>query len=112
MWFLDSFSLGNSAYNIPFAVHLAGQLNATALTRALSEIVRRHETLRTTFPLENGLPVQKIAPDTVFDLPVSDISATPGEHGKAEALRLAKAESCQPFNLSGRPSVPGKTAEA
>src|SRR5262249_30181784 len=49
LWFLDRLEPGNPAYNLGIVVRLSGVLDADALTRALSEVVRRHEALRTVF---------------------------------------------------------------
>src|SRR5258705_109818 len=43
LWFLDQFEPGSSAYNMPFALRLTGQLEVAALERTLSEVCRRHE---------------------------------------------------------------------
>src|SRR5215204_7148478 len=49
MWFLDQLETGNPFYNLPGAVRLRGQLNRQALKEAVTEIVNRHEVLRTSF---------------------------------------------------------------
>src|SRR6185503_57496 len=62
LWFVDALDPGSPAYAIPFTYHVAGRLDADALRRALTELVRRHEPLRTTLPAVDGVPVQRIAP--------------------------------------------------
>src|SRR5262249_51240644 len=57
IWFLEQLEGQLVAYNMPVAWRLRGPLNAEALRRALEAIVRRHEPLRTTFELEDSLPV-------------------------------------------------------
>src|SRR5262249_45101737 len=64
LWFLDQLQPGSAFYNIPAALRLTGKLDVDALRRSLSEIVRRHESLRTTFEIVDGEPVQVIAPPT------------------------------------------------
>ncbi|MEI8257033.1 MAG: amino acid adenylation domain-containing protein, partial [Deltaproteobacteria bacterium] len=54
LWFLDQLEPGSAAYNIPAAIRITRQLDVDALERALGEIVRRHDALRTTFAVENG----------------------------------------------------------
>ena len=60
LWFLDQLEPGSAFYNIPAAVRLHGVLNVEALERTLSEVVRRHEVLRTHFVAVDGEPVQVI----------------------------------------------------
>ncbi|HWF02467.1 MAG TPA: condensation domain-containing protein, partial [Candidatus Angelobacter sp.] len=60
LWFLDQFTLSSSAYNIAGAARLCGDLDREALKKSLSEIVRRHEVLRTSFVEANGRPAQQI----------------------------------------------------
>jgi len=52
LWFLDQLEAGSSAYNMPVAFRLTGDLRVSALEQSLSEILRRHEILRTTFVTE------------------------------------------------------------
>jgi len=54
LWFLDQLEPGSSAYNIPESLRLRGELDQDALERMLTEIVRRHEVLRTSFPSRDG----------------------------------------------------------
>src|ERR1041385_3498467 len=56
LWFLDQWEPGTAFYNLPSAVRLRGQLDVTALARSFAEVVRRHESLRTTFIAVNGEP--------------------------------------------------------
>jgi len=54
LWFLDQLAPGSPVYNVPAAVELAGRLDPESLSAALSEVVRRHEALRTTFAAVDG----------------------------------------------------------
>src|SRR3954451_25071461 len=74
LWFLDRLEPAGAAYVLPVAVRLTGALDAAALERALGEIVRRHEALRTTFADEAGAPVQVIAPFGGFTLALEDLT--------------------------------------
>ncbi len=60
-WFLDLLTPGTATYNVPMILRMEGQFDRLALERSLSEIVRRHEALRTTFVVVDGAPVQRIA---------------------------------------------------
>src|SRR5579859_5764978 len=60
LWFLDQMGLVGDAYNIPLALRLVGKLVEPALTHALREVVRRHESLRTHFRASDGVSTQVI----------------------------------------------------
>jgi len=74
LWFIDKLSSGNTVYNIQVAVRLVGQLDRVALEKALNEIIRRHEVLRTCFAVQDGGPVQIVAPEYSIVLPLTDLS--------------------------------------
>jgi amino acid adenylation domain-containing protein len=105
LWLLDRLQPGSAAYNLPVAYRLRGELDRAALARALSELARRHEALRTTFGEEDGQPMQLVAPAEAGDLAlaVEDLSAlAPGEREPAAGARLA-AEAARPFDLARGP---------
>ncbi|MGW8604930.1 amino acid adenylation domain-containing protein [Streptomyces sp. NPDC055893] len=72
LWFLAQMEGASATYNIPLAVRLTGDLDADALRLALSDVVGRHEALRTVFPAEQGTPHQVVVPaaGAQLDLPV------------------------------------------
>ncbi|HST62152.1 MAG TPA: amino acid adenylation domain-containing protein, partial [Longimicrobium sp.] len=103
LWFIDRLEPGSSTYNIPVAWRLEGALDRAALERALGEIVRRHEALRTVFREVDGSPVQVVAPFAGFALPVEDLSAL-GEADREDAVkRRAGEEARRPFDLAAGP---------
>src|SRR5687768_13809490 len=103
LWFIDRLEPGSAVYNIPVARRLAGALNEAALERALGEIVRRHEALRTVFMDVDGSPVQVIAPFGGFALPVEDLSNLGEADREAAVKRRADEEAARPFDLSAGP---------
>ncbi len=70
---------------------------------ALSEVVRRHEALRTTFAALDGSPAQIVAAPTPLRLPRVDLTALPAAGREAEARRLAGEEARRPFDLATGP---------
>src|SRR5438270_5855134 len=56
LWFLDQLEPGSTAYNIPYAIRLCGNLHSEVLEKSLAELLRRHESLRTTFRTVEGQP--------------------------------------------------------
>ncbi len=103
LWFLDQMTPGTATYNIPFLLHLLGPLDTAALEWAFTEIVRRHEVLRTVFPAIQGRPVQVITEPKPFPLPLADITRLPVSKREAEGVRLAQEEATRPFSLEQGP---------
>ncbi|HEV2763850.1 MAG TPA: amino acid adenylation domain-containing protein, partial [Pyrinomonadaceae bacterium] len=103
LWFLDQLEPGSFLYNVPVAVSLKGSLDLASLERALTEIVRRHEVLRTSFRNVAGRPVQVIAEAHDVRLEVEELSALPEGEREAAARRRASAETRRPFDLSTGP---------
>jgi amino acid adenylation domain-containing protein len=99
LWFLDQLEPNSSFYNIPAAVRLRGSLDLAALEQSFREVIRRHEALRTTFAVVNGVPVQLIDEAPEFTLAALDL----GTFDEAEVRQVATAESQQPFDLSTGP---------
>ncbi|MCK8504202.1 non-ribosomal peptide synthase/polyketide synthase, partial [Myxococcus fulvus] len=106
LWFLDKLQPDSPFYNIPSALQLDGALDTEALTRALRELVRRHESLRTSFHTrEDGEPVQRIHPDATLSVSVVDLGQLPEQAREAEAQKLATLEIQKPFDLTRAPLV-------
>ncbi|MBW3655320.1 MAG: amino acid adenylation domain-containing protein, partial [Gemmatimonadetes bacterium] len=99
LWFLHQLDPASPAYLIPAALRLRGALDVAALERALAEVVRRHEALRTTFHVEGGQPVQVIAAPAPLDLPVTDLRALPRAEREDAGRRVAADEAARPFDL-------------
>ncbi|HEX7333134.1 MAG TPA: amino acid adenylation domain-containing protein [Pyrinomonadaceae bacterium] len=101
LWFLDQLEPGNVIYNLPEATRLRGRLDVSVLAATLTEVVGRHEILRTTFDTVDGRPVQIVAPAEPLPLPFVDLSALPDP--EKEARRLIYAEGIRPFDLTRGP---------
>ena len=105
MWFLEELSTGTSAFNMALGIRLTGPLNTVALEQTFSEIIRRHEILRTVFASVNTEPVQIIQPPQRFALPVIDLSLLAAAEREREAARLAQEEILRLFDLRRGPLV-------
>ncbi|HEV7516669.1 MAG TPA: amino acid adenylation domain-containing protein, partial [Thermoanaerobaculia bacterium] len=103
LWFLDQLEPDSAAYNLPFAVGLDGRLDRPAFAAAWSEIVRRHEALRTTFAMGAEGPVQVVAPPSPSALPEVDLTGLGEELRRQEAQRLGEEEAERPFDLTRGP---------
>ncbi|UGT56759.1 non-ribosomal peptide synthase/polyketide synthase [Nocardia asteroides] len=87
MWFLHRFDPDSTAYLIPVAIRLSGDLDTPALRGALGDLVARHETLRTTYPEFDGQATQLVGAPYVPDLPVTELTADAVPAAVAAALR-------------------------
>src|ERR1051326_409503 len=105
LWFLHQLAPESALYNLDTAVGLPFVPDAGLLRRALNEIVRRHEALRTTFQLVDGAPVQVVAPRLELPLQVVDLRDRPAAERDAEAARWAATESRLSFNLTTGPLI-------
>ena len=103
MWFLDQLEPGLTAYNVPGAVHMDGELDFAALEASFAEIVARHEVFRTTYGSSQGKPIQIINPPPRFVLPLVDLSALMSPDRESVALALARANAALPFDLAHDP---------
>ncbi|HYO15514.1 MAG TPA: amino acid adenylation domain-containing protein, partial [Thermoanaerobaculia bacterium] len=105
LWFLHELLPGRADYNIAAALRLSGRLDLGALQRTLTEIARRQESLRTTFRLADGQPVQWIGPAEPWHLPLVDLTALGPEEREREARHRAAEEGALPFDLAVGPLV-------
>jgi amino acid adenylation domain-containing protein len=109
LWFLDQLTPGRATYNLPSALRIQGKLDADVLKRAVGEVARRHETLRTRFVAAGGELQQVIEDQINVQLRVVDLTfIAEEEERKAEAMRLAQEEAQEPFDLRQVPLFRGK----
>ncbi len=103
LWFLDQLNPGSALYNIPAAFVLNGVLDLEALQRTVETIVRRHETLRTTFDSDQGKPFVVIHEHLKPAIDFRDLSDTEPVERERRARRIAAEEAVKPFNLHDGP---------
>jgi len=92
---LDGNNIGHS-YNIPLAFRISGNIDLLAIEATLRALIGRHEALRTSFSLEDGLPVQRVHGQVAFDL---EHYQAPGEDDLDGCIR----EFIRPFDLEKAP---------
>ncbi|HEX7837575.1 MAG TPA: condensation domain-containing protein, partial [Kofleriaceae bacterium] len=88
LWFVAQLDPRGCSLNAPFVLTLAGELDIAALHRALREIVRRHDALRTTFADDGGVPVQRVTAEIDVALPLEDLTALAQDERAAAAAHL------------------------
>ncbi|HEY9692726.1 MAG TPA: amino acid adenylation domain-containing protein [Oculatellaceae cyanobacterium] len=100
MWLFAQQQPNLPCYNNSILLRLPGVVNTTALVKALNAIIQRHEAWRTNFDMVDGLPIQIIHPTNNLNLVCVDLAKLPPEEQEKEALRLAKSQTIQNFDLS------------
>lgn len=103
LWFLSEYEPESTAYTLPRAWRLVGDLCFSALERALALIVQRHDSLRTTFRMIDGEPEQIIATFEGFTLPVVDLSDRPRGGREPELRHLLAVDQRLAFDLARGP---------
>ncbi|NOX38152.1 MAG: amino acid adenylation domain-containing protein [Calditrichaeota bacterium] len=103
LWFIEQLEPGTPMYNIPSTFRVKGDLKINVLEQALTEIVRRHEVLRTAFLEEDGQGRPVIHPPFAVKIPVRDLShLSPAEQDQAIRKRVREFHT-QPFDLAKMP---------
>ena len=103
LWFLDQLNSESQIHNISVAIHFNGFLDVTALEQSLSEILQRHDGLRTTFTSVDGQPLQVITKDSNWTLQTVDLREFDETERQQESRRLIADSVRQPFDLATGP---------
>ncbi len=103
VWFLNELLPDNISYYIPRAVRLVGNLYKDLLEQSFTELVRRHEILRTTFPAKNGRPVQVIHEPYQIDIPLQSIEGLSKGEQEEFIQRMIVEAGQRPFDLANGP---------
>jgi amino acid adenylation domain-containing protein len=103
LWFLDQLKPQAAFFNMPAAVRLIGRLNLKALEQTYTELIKRHEILRTTFSVQEGRAIQVIAEPEPVNMHVLDLSEVAASEREAEIRQLTIEEGRRPFDLSKGP---------
>jgi amino acid adenylation domain-containing protein len=100
LYLLDRIMPGLAAYNVPTLVRVGATLDEALLQQALQTIVARHEILRTTIRLIDGVPMQEVGVPRQVELTVADVRSNPDAGREAEARLLLGELARRPFDLS------------
>ncbi|MGH3813456.1 MAG: amino acid adenylation domain-containing protein, partial [Pseudonocardiaceae bacterium] len=103
LWFLNQFEPDSAEYVLPTAMRLRGALDTDALSRAVTALVARHESLRTTFDSVDGQGVQVVHPPHDVRIPVLDLTGVPERDRDDDLQSVLAEESLRPFDLSQGP---------
>jgi amino acid adenylation domain-containing protein/non-ribosomal peptide synthase protein (TIGR01720 family) len=103
MWFIHRLDPDSPLYNYSLPICLTGRLDPDLLAHSLNLLIQRHESLRTTFQLDDLQPVQIIAPSLTLPLAITDLRHLPEGEREASFYQQARAEIRQPFDLERGP---------
>jgi Condensation domain len=103
IWMLEQSQPGSLFYKTEVSLHLNGALNIGVLVQSLTEVFRRHESLRTVFPIINGQAVQLVTPAQPVHLPVTDLSHLPVDTQETETQSLINSLNREVFDLERGP---------
>ena len=105
LWILHQFDRRDPSWNRPLLIRLTGRVDRQGLEWSLSEVVRRHEILRTVFPEIGGEPVQIVRPVEPFHLEIKSLEYLPRFERQKAAEQIAAKESQTVFDLAKGPLV-------
>ncbi|WP_331386726.1 amino acid adenylation domain-containing protein [Silvibacterium bohemicum] len=103
LWFIDQLQGDSPEYNMPDSIRMRGDLNLSALERAIRCIEERHEVLRTCFAMVDGVPAQVIWPLPRVRIALEDLSTLDGEVKDRTLAAALRKERTEPFNLASGP---------
>ena len=105
LWFLDQFEPGNSAYNLASAMPYHGSPGFRRAGAPLQAIVRRHDSLRTTFAAVDGQVMAVVCAAESTAVPFVNLDHLPDDQKEEHALRMAAEEAQRRFDLSSGPLI-------
>ncbi|MDE1147119.1 MAG: amino acid adenylation domain-containing protein [Azospirillaceae bacterium] len=105
LWLVDLLQPGLSVYNLGTGIPFAGTVDSALLQRAVDELVRRHEVLRTRFSVSDGVPVQIVEPGITVTVAEVDLTVLPAARRPDEVRHLQTREIQRPFDLTQAPLV-------
>jgi thioesterase domain-containing protein/acyl carrier protein len=103
LWSLAQLDPVSPVYNLAKAIRLSGAMSVAALEQSLRQIVQRHEILRSTFRMRQGVVEHCIAPQLPLQLPLVDLREYPPAERQAQIERWCSAEAREPFDLTRAP---------
>ncbi len=103
LWFLQELDADNVAYFVPRMIRMRGKLDIYIIEQTFTEIIRRHEILRTTFHTVDGRPIQRIRPPYEFKIPLMDLMGLEKEEQEQWISNFLNEEGQRPFDFEHGP---------
>jgi amino acid adenylation domain-containing protein len=105
LWFLQKLDPDSASYFVPRVLRIEGQLKIDLFERTFTEIIRRHEILRTVFVTKEGKPVQQVREPYEFKIPVIDLSGLEEPQQSVRVENWLKEEGRRPFDFEKGPML-------
>jgi tyrocidine synthetase-3 len=105
LWFLQQLDQESRAYHVPRALGIRGQLDIILFERTFTEIIRRHEILRTVFITADGRPSQRVMAPFAFKIPVIDWSGLTEEEQRRSLEAFIVEEGRREFDFEQGPML-------
>ncbi|TCP59052.1 amino acid adenylation domain-containing protein [Tumebacillus sp. BK434] len=105
IWIMEQLEPDAAVYNLAFVVTITGEIDREVLGKSIHEVVRRHEALRTTFPVRDGTPTLQVHEELPVPILALDVRLLPEEEREEAAERLALEDARRPFDLVQGPLV-------
>jgi Condensation domain/TubC N-terminal docking domain len=105
LWFLNQLEGSSATYNGYVALHITGDIDLNSFRRALSEIVRRHQVLRTSFQTVNGTPIQIVDTEATINIQIVDLQQLVASEAESSLQQYLQQEAATPFDLEIAPLI-------
>ncbi|WAX81774.1 condensation domain-containing protein [Streptomyces sp. KMM 9044] len=86
LWFIGQLEGPSQTYNSPVVVRLRGELDRQALGQALTDVIGRHEVLRTVIRVADGEPYQQVVPVDELDWDLNLVEVSQGSRPQDDRL--------------------------
>lgn len=105
LWLWSQLESGVPAYSVSIVIQFEGPLNNALLNQILSALIKRHESLRTIYRLDNGKLQQLTSREVHIHVPIIDLTGLSGERRNITSTRVYKEEASAPIDLSNGPVI-------
>ena len=103
LWLIQQLMPEMPSYNVPFVLRLRLPARPGIWEQVMTELVRRHEVLRTTFQVIDGVPMQVVAPPSRARVDFHDLRSLPPAEREARAFEIVREDIRTPFDLASGP---------
>jgi amino acid adenylation domain-containing protein len=104
LWYLSQVESNPAVFNLPLCLEITGALDVPLMQRCLDDLARRHEVMRTTVVVRDGIGYQRISAAGALPLNILDLRDSDQTMARSEALKMLDRAAGEPFDLTARPA--------